>query len=199
MQPQSCPRGAYCPRGTPVAIGCPSGTFSESDSLESEAGCLVCPLGYACLQRTSVPEPCSAGRFGVTRGQTSRDCTGPCLAGHFCTKGSTSNTSGVCPIGRFRTDIGGTNPADCLETPRGTYTPVAGSKTPTSCDPGEHNTAISLPFLLLSFCRHRCAYSPINSRIATLPQATISLPKARATARLVCPALFNRTQVKVGV
>eukprot|EP00966_Prymnesium_polylepis_P182433 4226077-Prymnesium_polylepis.1 len=59
-------------------------------------GCETCPIGHACPLGTSTPERCAAGRYGSTLGQKSVECNGPCVQGHYCTEGSTGNTSGVC-------------------------------------------------------------------------------------------------------
>eukprot|EP00966_Prymnesium_polylepis_P259564 5995629-Prymnesium_polylepis.1 len=53
-------------------------------------------MGQACSLGSFAPERCAAGRFGASPGQTSRDCTGPCVEGHYCEEGSTSNTSDAC-------------------------------------------------------------------------------------------------------
>ena len=96
MQPQPCRRGFYCPRATPIPIACPSGRYSHATDLASEAGCEICPRGAWCALGASTPEPCAPGRFGATPGQSTRECTGPCIPGHFCFEGSTTNISGIC-------------------------------------------------------------------------------------------------------
>ena len=85
-----------CPRGTPTAMACSSGRYSNATNLASEQQCRTCTLGHSCLLGSSEPEPCRAGRYGATPGVTSRECSGSCIKGHFCIAGSTSNTSGVC-------------------------------------------------------------------------------------------------------
>eukprot|EP00966_Prymnesium_polylepis_P087223 2018649-Prymnesium_polylepis.1 len=86
----------------------------------------------------------------------SRECTGPCIAGHFCVEGSTRNASGVCrearpnlnwacpmPLaaaGRYYGDIGGTSAASCSASPRGNHVPAAGSTRAIPCAPGARLT-----------------------------------------------------------
>ena len=85
-----------CPRGTPLPIACPSGTYSDATDLASVDGCSTCPLGHACALGTSTPEPCAAGQYGSTPGQTSSACTGGCSGGHYCPEGSTNSTAVAC-------------------------------------------------------------------------------------------------------
>mmetsp|Transcript_74772 Transcript_74772/g.206244 ORF Transcript_74772/g.206244 Transcript_74772/m.206244 type:complete len:181 (-) Transcript_74772:2114-2656(-) len=83
-------------------------------------------------------------RFGkIWRGfrPIDRECTGPCNRGHFCKQGSTSNTSEVCPRGRFNPDIGGRDEAACLTSPKGTHIPLEAAERPTDCPAGYHQPA----------------------------------------------------------
>ena len=160
-----------CPRGTPVAVACDPGYYSNWTDLSSKEECDICPRGKWCAAGTSVPDDCAAGRYGATPAQSSRECTGPCLVGHYCKKGSTTNTSGVCrarrntrstvfavganaagqkdyhvdllrPLthvtaaGRYNPDIGRVHLLDCILTPRGKYTAIAGAAEAISCSPG---------------------------------------------------------------
>ena len=105
----ACTPGHSCPAGSDNQIECEAGTYGDSadwtcklceeGSFQRNArqtSCELCPLGFACSLGSATPQPCTAGRFGATPGQTSRDCTGACVKGHYCPEGSTSNTSGVC-------------------------------------------------------------------------------------------------------
>ena len=85
-----------CPRGTPVPIACPPGTYSDATDLASVDGCSTCPVGHACGLGTSRPELCVAGQYGATPGQKVRACTGGCAEGHYCPEGSTNSTSVPC-------------------------------------------------------------------------------------------------------
>ena len=71
-----------CPRGTPAAISCPAGTYSDATDLTSESGCLACPVGSWCSLGTYKPSACTAGRYGESPGLASSECTGPCAAGY---------------------------------------------------------------------------------------------------------------------
>mmetsp|Transcript_63054 Transcript_63054/g.167882 ORF Transcript_63054/g.167882 Transcript_63054/m.167882 type:complete len:825 (-) Transcript_63054:585-3059(-) len=97
---------------------------------------MYCGLGV------SEPLPCAAGRFGSTPGLTNRECTGACLKGHYCNAGSSSNTSGVCPKGRFNSEKGGTSLGDaCALSPRGMFAPTEAATRAIECDGGYHQPA----------------------------------------------------------
>jgi len=138
IRPSPCTLGAYCPLGTTAALPCSAGRFSDSDSLESEEGCNLCPPGTYCSSGASRPELCDAGRFGAEPGQTSRECSGACLPGYYCATGSTSNTSSACPAGRFNDKNGGAGLAACTLSPIGTSSSLAGSTRATQCAPGQY-------------------------------------------------------------
>ena len=97
LRPEPVPScRSQCPKGTPIPRPCPSGTYSSLTSLATEAQCEICGLGSFCPLAASAQELCAAGRFGDTRGQTTRQCTGACAAGHYCEEGSTSSTAAAC-------------------------------------------------------------------------------------------------------
>lgn len=83
-----CPEGRYCPRGTPIAVKCKRGTFSNSTGNSREDHCQNCTAGSYCenpgLSATS--GLCSPG-FYCPGGQYSKTAFA-CTSGHFCEEGS---------------------------------------------------------------------------------------------------------------
>ena len=160
-----------CPEGAPAAVACNAGTYTEAGNLVSVDQCDICPVGFACSAGTSTPEPCAAGRYGATQGQTSRECTGACIPGHYCLKGSTNNASGVCSechqtqqtvthspcslrapmllrcssaaaAGRFNPELGSTSASACAPSPKGTYTLSPGASDYIPCAAGARAVSI---------------------------------------------------------
>jgi len=81
-----CPRGAYCPVGTPAPQPCRNGTYNN---LLGQSACATCPAGYFCI-------------FGVA------DYTSgayDCPKGYYCPQGTLSPTQYACPPGMCQTDV----------------------------------------------------------------------------------------------
>mmetsp|Transcript_53830 Transcript_53830/g.159492 ORF Transcript_53830/g.159492 Transcript_53830/m.159492 type:complete len:407 (+) Transcript_53830:330-1550(+) len=133
-----CAPGSYGDTTDWTCKLCAGGTYQPQSG---QTSCVLCPKGYACAQGASTKEPCVAGRYGATPGQANRECTGPCLEGHYCLEGSVSNTSGICPTGRYNRDIGGANLAACELSPRGTSASHPGAAAPTDCAAGHRQPA----------------------------------------------------------
>jgi hypothetical protein len=108
----SCSPGHYCQDG--VEVACPPGVFGADSMLSSAACSGVCQPGYYCPTGTVFPllcpigsycpdgiekVQCPAGSYGATQGLTHRECSGPCLPGHYCPQGSSLATERVCPKG----------------------------------------------------------------------------------------------------
>jgi len=60
----------------------------------NQQGQAPCPVGTYCSG--GLQYACPPGRFGSTEGLATRECTGPCAAGHYCEAGSTTPTQFVC-------------------------------------------------------------------------------------------------------
>ncbi|CDQ62172.1 unnamed protein product [Oncorhynchus mykiss] len=80
-----CPKGHYCPEGSPLALPCPTGEcvglHRTSTSTAKNA-----TLSYCFYLSTMVPQPCPNGTFTPSdQGglQEERECL-PCLPGRFC-------------------------------------------------------------------------------------------------------------------
>ncbi|XP_069599133.1 uncharacterized protein K04H4.2-like [Ranitomeya imitator] len=114
----SCPRGHYCPAGSPHAHVCPAGTYNN---LTHQPDCLPCPAGYFCAENTSdyntfpcpagfyCPEgtqhscqfPCPRGYYNPDPRSHSIDSCLPCISGHYCGAEGLSTVSGKCDPGWF--------------------------------------------------------------------------------------------------
>ena len=77
-----CPQGSYCEVGWSSPTPCPKGTYGDREKLPSLSDCTFCPPG----------EYCSSSNLNAS--------TGSCLAGYYCTNG-TSGNGAPCPIGPF--------------------------------------------------------------------------------------------------
>ena len=91
-----------------------------------------CPIGS---YGTLTCNKCSAGKFGVQKGQNSEATACPynitnCPTGHFCD--GLNNTATQCPAGTFNNITGQTSALGCVTCPNG-Y--VALSKGSTTCSP----------------------------------------------------------------
>ena len=85
----ACTSGYYCPPG------------STSATMYTAA---TCPIGFYCASGTMEANPCLAGYFGSSIGQTSPTCSGACTLGYHCPPGSMSATmysTAACPIGFY--------------------------------------------------------------------------------------------------
>ncbi|KAF7667132.1 hypothetical protein LDENG_00078000 [Lucifuga dentata] len=122
-----CPKGHYCPEGSPLALPCPTGEYQPNPGSES---CIPCRPGFYCEEAivgdpwqcpphsfcptgTMVPQPCPNGTYTLPdQGglQEERECL-PCPPGKFCRAGK---IQGVCAAGR---SAGGASLQDCLPCP----------------------------------------------------------------------------------
>ncbi|CAO2591554.1 Putative white-brown complex homolog protein 30, partial [Lemmus lemmus] len=127
-----CPRGFYCPEGSPQPKACGNGTFQPQ---EAQGSCELCPVGFYC-------EVSSAGMFCVSQGLTQP--SGLCHSGHYCTGGSVSPTpiqhkvegpgisgNDICPPGFF-CPMGTGFPLPC---PPGFYSSAGGLSSKDQCQP----------------------------------------------------------------
>lgn len=118
-----CPEGHFCPPGTQFGeqFACPPGTFNDVLGAESEQDCFPCLPGMYC------------GFSGLSAP------TGPCDAGWFCQRGSSSN----------RPMVNSSNPTLCPFVgvggicPLGSYCPAA-SIQPIPCEPGRFCSSLGL-------------------------------------------------------
>ncbi|KAK3560704.1 hypothetical protein QTP86_014744, partial [Hemibagrus guttatus] len=107
-----CPKGHYCPLGSPVALPCPTGQYQPNPGSEL---CIPCRPGYYCEKSiagdpspcpshsycpagTMVPHPCPNGTYTPSdvRGlQNERECLA-CPPGKYCRSGQ---IRGLCAAG----------------------------------------------------------------------------------------------------
>ncbi|KAE9043578.1 hypothetical protein PR001_g5732 [Phytophthora rubi] len=108
-----CPIGYACPEGTGSATTwpCDHDTFCPAGSAEPRAPHrgshvveitateeVACPLGSFCSPDEALggSRLCPGGTFGNATGLASAACSGPCSAGFYCPRGSTSATQLPC-------------------------------------------------------------------------------------------------------
>jgi hypothetical protein len=127
-----CPKGHYCPEGTPEPVDCPVGTFNNATQQSSISACLPCTAGAYCLEESIVPNgPCAAGYF----------CPDNITTGEFINGvaelivGSFGPRQEPCAGGSYRNLTGGRFQSDCDTCPAGYYCPPGSSK-PTTCPRG---------------------------------------------------------------
>ncbi|XP_062329421.1 multiple epidermal growth factor-like domains protein 6 [Osmerus eperlanus] len=100
-----CPKGHYCPAGSPLALACPTGEYQPNPGSEL---CVPCRPGFYCEEAvvgdprpcpphafcpagTMVPQPCPNGTFtppGQGGLQEERECLS-CPPGSYCRQGHT--------------------------------------------------------------------------------------------------------------
>ena len=123
---EECPEGYYCPAGTvePFACGaddvcprksagpgtrgmtrddCEKGTYLLVDK------CVPCEPGFVCDDKTAQKYPID---FFTEGGYA-------CPPGHYCPRGTTSDTIKKCPVGTHRIDWKGKSVDDCSPCPEG--------------------------------------------------------------------------------
>ena len=103
-----CGVGFYCPAGSSDPIPVPYGYISLPFDvpLFLRFAISICPLGSYCI--SGVRSFCPAGFFGDSYGLFSKNCSGLCLHGYLCPRGTVSprshdcgNSSVYCPTGSY--------------------------------------------------------------------------------------------------
>jgi hypothetical protein len=129
---QYCPAGAYCPPGSDTPDLCIPGTYSNRTGLQNVSECTLCDPGSFCddYGLTHVTGPCSAGHF-CSRGSSQPEPIGQaygdvCTDGHYCELAS--SLPSPCPHGTFWMGLG--NDGDVWHDLTG-----GGQLTQTFCEP----------------------------------------------------------------
>lgn len=108
-----CPAGYTCPKGTTSATAwpCPHGSVCPLGSAKPQASqsgyhvvqttapeAVPCPQGSFCSPNEAPGSSrlCPSGTFGNVTGLATAACSGPCEAGYYCPRGSTSATAQPC-------------------------------------------------------------------------------------------------------
>ena len=103
-----CGVGFYCPAGSSDPIPVPFGYFTLPNDvpLFVRFAISICPIGSYCI--SGVRSLCPAGFFGDSYGLSSKNCSGLCLHGYLCPRGTVSpyshdcgNYSVYCPTGSY--------------------------------------------------------------------------------------------------
>eukprot|EP01135_Chromosphaera_perkinsii_P006890 Nk52_evm45s621 gene=Nk52_evmTU45s621 len=199
-----CPKGHYCPAGTKTAtqFPCPIGTYSNSLNLAKEADCTNCPAGKFCsvAGKDAPSGDCAPGYYCILKSLTASPIDGitgrPCSPGHFCLSGTTTETK--CPIGTYRTAVGGTASSDCTDCDGGKFCSSTGlSAVSGSCSAGFFCTKKAVTSKPTdgttgNECTvgHHC---PAGSAAPVPCQDGTYMPNKQATACLPCPKGFKCT------
>lgn len=121
-----CARGHFCPPGTryPTEYPCPRGTYTQSDALQEEAQCTVCPGGFYCIEGSA-------------------EVSGRCTRGYYCPPGTGSGIDFPCPAGTFSnaTDLKAAD--ECRPCPVAHFCPP-GSVEPVACYAGTYSSNMSV-------------------------------------------------------
>ena len=134
----SCPAGSFSTLGAASALSdctpCPAGTFS---SASGSTACYSCPPGTASssvgASNVSTCTQCSPGTYAPFSASTA--CASS-PAGTFAGPGA--SVAQPCPLGTFRSALGGVSAGDCEACPYGKTTIAPGAQQSTQC--------ISVPF-----------------------------------------------------
>lgn len=88
----------YCPKGSEMPIRVSDGFYTTPISANESRreGQAVCERGTYCVD--GVRSDCPAGRFGDATGLQDSTCSGECIAGYYCTTGSTTATATMCGL-----------------------------------------------------------------------------------------------------
>jgi hypothetical protein len=125
----SGPRAHYCPKGSAVALPCPSGRFRNTTGAVNELLCDVCPPGGATVglnQRRASFSTLSASP--PASWDTHSCCDAVCTSGASCATGST--TPKLCSPGSFAPSQG---VIECLSCGLGTFVSQPNSTSCNSC------------------------------------------------------------------
>ncbi|XP_077985305.1 uncharacterized protein LOC144439945 [Glandiceps talaboti] len=160
-----CPKGFYCPEGSPAAKRCEGGYYTN---ITGQAECFDCPAGYYCADGETLLEcprghycpintggneyvPCPRGYYNPDLGLASEDQCLPCAPGKYCTALGASDfqtinaSAGPCDAGYYCV-LGNNVSNPTPETtagiggpcPAGYFCPE-GTHTPSSCPNGTYS------------------------------------------------------------
>ncbi|XP_064629299.1 uncharacterized protein LOC135488586 [Lineus longissimus] len=113
-----CPRGHFCPVGSPNATACPAATYNQILGGRSLKDCLNCTKGYYCENEGNARPtgPCHTGYYcpsGVDQGNLTQFI---CPLGHRCPRGS--SVALRCSPGSYQDEFG---QGSCETCPAGYY------------------------------------------------------------------------------
>lgn len=118
-----CPKGHYCPTGSPYPLSCEPGTYADKEYNQFKNNCLPCIPGMFCPQfGMHYPKGNCTEGFYCPAGQT--EISPPdkeCQPGHYCPEGS--GQQNPCLAGEYQPYKG---QRQCIQCPEGSY-----------CDPNE--------------------------------------------------------------
>eukprot|EP01031_Cornospumella_fuschlensis_P033632 gene33632-40683_t len=93
----------YCPTGSSNPLPVPAGYYSidvngkdVAATANMRSGVAECPFGHYCQR--GVKQPCPGGRYGVTTGLVSPNCSDICPGGFYCPPASIRPFDRPCPL-----------------------------------------------------------------------------------------------------
>jgi hypothetical protein len=154
LRPYACTAGTFCLAGTgfnsvlagnfSYAQPCTEGFYCESAS-NSPRGSGLCPPGFICPLKTSVPKPAPAGSYAELEGTIQQ---ASCLPGYYaptietvscypCPPGTSCETEGmviadICPPGTYRSTIDEVG-VSCVACPQGYWSKNYGLREKGEC------------------------------------------------------------------
>ncbi|EDV25654.1 uncharacterized protein TRIADDRAFT_55968 [Trichoplax adhaerens] len=156
--PEPCAPGHYCQQGTQFAsqFACPAGTYANLTNLKAAADCYVCPSGWYCSPGSATPtalcypghycpagtklavdNPCPAGTYSESYGNSRIEACKRCLPGHYCPAGSSTTTP--CPQGRYSKKYSNGKLEDCDVCIAGYSCGGTGNVDPKECGKGNYS------------------------------------------------------------
>lgn len=132
-----CPGGYFCPNGTKwsTQYGCPTGSYNPYTKLEREEQCTKCDAGKYCASvgQKVVTGPCDAGFWCIKGSSTKTPLDGvtgsACITGHFCPQGTPMPLP--CRLGSWSNSTGLKEISECQDCPGGQYCNGTGLAEPS--------------------------------------------------------------------
>jgi hypothetical protein len=183
-----CPRGFYCPLGTPP-VACPVRTYRDVFFGVSIDDCVLCEPGYLCDQ-SGLPTYLSGT---------------PCPPGYFCERGVLAGTA--CPAGTYRDATRARNVSECYGCPGG-FRCGNGTVSPVECQGGTYCPEMSVEereCLAGSYCPARTAspvecpasfYCPVGSAQPVMCPVAHFCPRGSAEP-ILCPLGYQKNDTEV--
>ena len=133
---------------------------------------------------------CPAGYYGATKSLTKASCSGQCIRGHYCMKGTTDPEP--CPVGTRMPALGAASNDSCIPCAPGQHQPLAGEEECLPCAAGSFSPDVGLaacdPCPRGGYCEEAGAatrmvwepcpagsFNPANGDLDLLPRASLRL------------------------
>eukprot|EP00347_Sterkiella_histriomuscorum_P005935 403354701 len=134
---QECPGGMYCDQLgliTP-SFNCKEGYYCPNGQTDQDPIQYLCPIGYACPEKSIYPTQCSPGYYQPATGKATCDdcpegfyCEGfgvtsatSCELGYYCPKNTQNKDQYPCPAGTYNPNAETKDISGCLQCPQGYF------------------------------------------------------------------------------